>query len=108
MNDIEYVYNNAITLNEKKTNGEIYKNFIVNLDENIRNKVMELLPEKYKYLYRGILYNIAKIFKNIMLIDIKINKIYYIDGIIDIDAKILSLSKGEYIKNYKMNLELAY
>lgn len=107
MNDVEYAFNNAITLQEQKDNGENYKNFIINLDKNIKKQVMEKLPKKYAYMYRGILFNLVKKFKNKMIINININKIYYLDNKIDVDVKIFSLC-GTYNKNYIINLELSY
>lgn len=108
MTDVEYAYYNAITLQEQKDNGENYKNFIINIDKIIKKQVMDKLPEKYQYLYRSILFNIVKKIKSIMVTDIRINKIYYLDEKIDIDVNIFSLCRGNYTKNYLIDLELAY
>lgn len=108
MSDTEYVYNEAITISEKKYNGESYMKFINDLDKEIKNHAMNILPEKYKYMYRGILYNLAKKFKNVMMTKININKIYYLDNKIDVDVYIFSLSCGIYKENYIINLELPY
>lgn len=108
MSDVEFAYNNAITLQEQKDNGENYKNFIINIDKIIKKQVMDKLPEKYHYLYRSILYNIIKKIKHFMVTDIRINKIYYLDEKIDFDINIFSLCRGNYTKNYLIDLELAY
>lgn len=107
MEDVEYTYNEAITIAEKRHYGENYKKFIINLDKNIKKQVMEKLPKKYAYMYRGILFNLVKKFKNKMIINININKISYLDNKIDVDVKIFSLC-GTYNKNYIINLELSY
>lgn len=108
MNNIEYVFNEAITISEKNKYKDVYKHFIEELDKNIKKQCMRLLPKKYEYQYRGILYNLAKKFKNTMITNIKVNKIYYLDDKIDIDVEIFSLSSGIYTKNYVIDLELPW
>lgn len=108
MTDVEFAYNNAITLQEKKNNGENYKNFIISIDKIIKKQVMDKLPEKYHYLYRSILYNIINKIKHFMVTDIRINNIYYMDNKIDFDINIFSLCRGNYTKNYLIDLELAF
>lgn len=108
MEDVEYTYNEAITIAEKRHYGENYKKFITSIDKIIKNQVMNILPEKYHYLYRSILYNIIKKIKHFMVTDIRINNIYYIDNKIDFDINIFSLCRGNYTKNYLIDLELVF
>ena len=108
MNNIEYVFNEAITIEEKNKYGEEYKHFIRALDENIKKQCMQLLPKKYDFMYRGILYNLVKKFKNLMVTNIDINKIYYLDNKIDIDVETFNLQSEISTKNYKINIDLPY
>lgn len=109
MTDVEYVYNNAITLQEQKNNGKHYKDVIIYVDKTIKKQVINKLPKKYQYLYRSILCNIVKNIKKITIIeDIRINKISYISNRIDIDVRIFSLLRGSFTKNYIIDLNLDY